>query len=212
MSLFVADREKRILDRFAKDRSRAMADLYNGYAPYLAGVAYRYVCDGDRMKDVLQESFIKIFSNIGTFEYRGKGSLKAWMVRVVVNECLQELRRSSRTAQTLSIEGKAEDSGTEIVPLEIAEEPEPDVSGLSMDELVAMIARLPEGYRMVFNMYVFDEMSHKEIAAILGIKENTSASQFHKARKMLAEMIRSYRDDGGNSGKKGTETQRKNRK
>lgn len=181
MSLFATDKERKILSLFKKNDPLAMNVLYDEYAGWLTAVCARYVVDEDDRKDVLQESFIKIFTQIGTFEYRGKGSLKAWAGRIAVNEALQMLRRKAA------------------VPVETTDnlpdfpDEEPDIDDLSAEEISDLIKKLPQGYRAVFNLYAVEGRSHKEIAAMLGIKPDTSASQFHKAKNMLAKMINDYK-------------------
>ena len=95
MSLFATDRERTILRLFKNNTPQAMSILYDEYAGWLTAVCSRYVVNEEDRKDVLQESFIKIFTRINAFEYRGKGSLKAWMSRIAVNESLMMLRRSA---------------------------------------------------------------------------------------------------------------------
>ena len=88
------NKEQHIISLFKKGDQHAMDKLYMEYADYLAGVCARYISDEDEVKDVLQESFIKIFTQIHQFEYRGKGSLKAWLTKVVINEVLMYLRQN----------------------------------------------------------------------------------------------------------------------
>lgn len=153
--------------------------LYADYADYLIGVAERYLRQPDDVHDVMQEALIKIFSSIQHFEYRGKGSLKAWLTRVVINEALIFLRESKRLNET----------DIEKVP-DIPEEEPPDTSFLSPEQAKAVIDQLPDGYRAVFNLYAIEGKSHKEIAEMLHIKPDTSASQYHRAKNMLARIIR----------------------
>ncbi len=163
----------------------AQKEIYLRYVRYLTAVCARYIIRDEDLKDVLQESFVKIFSSIGRFEYRGEGSLKAWMTRIVVNEALKFLRRedtrftfiSGRHDLPESIDDDSPD-GVEEVPPEIIQE---------------MIRSLPAGYRMVFNLYMFEEKSHREIASLLHIGESTSASQLHRAKAILARQIEEYR-------------------
>ena len=140
-----------------------------------------YISDEETLKDVVQESFIKIFTGIGEFTYRGKGSLKAWATKIAVNEALMQLRKDKQFIYSLQ-------------EAEIGNSPDedPDTEGLGMETLLFFIRKLPPGYRAVFNLYVIEEKSHKEIAEILQIQPNTSASQFLRAKRMLAEMIREY--------------------
>lgn len=181
MSLSATGKERAILSLFKKGDPSAMGVLYGEYAGWLTAVCSRYVGNGDDCKDVLQETFIKIFTQIGTFEYRGKGSLKAWAGRIAVNEALQTLRRKAATPV----------ENAETLP-DLPDE-EPDVESLSAQEIADMIKKLPQGYRTVFNLYAVEGRSHKEIAATLGIRPDTSASQFHKAKNMLAKMINDYK-------------------
>lgn len=173
--------EKETVSMIVRGDISAKKYLYCQYAPYMTGVCARYITDHEDVRDILQESFLKIFSSIESFEYRGPGSLKGWMTRIVVNESLKFLKRVCRF---------------ELIPLneeidEIAEE-EPDIDGIPLSELHAMIRELPIGYRTILNLFVFEEKSHKEIAKMLGIKENTSASQYHRAKNLLAEKIKKY--------------------
>ena len=140
MSLFATDRERTILRLFKNNTPQAMSILYDEYAGWLTAVCSRYVVNEEDRKDVLQESFIKIFTRINAFEYRGKGSLKAWMSRIAVNESLMMLRRSATNPADT----------TDNLP-DIPDE-EPDTDNLSAEEIAEMIKKLPQGYRVVFNL------------------------------------------------------------
>ncbi len=176
--IFAIDKEKAILSAFSGGDPGFVDRLYAEYADYLAGVCSRYIADDDDMKDVLQEAFIRIISKMDSFKYRGKGSLRAWVTRIAVNECLQFLRRKKKEPEHL------EESFAADVP-----DVDPEVAGLSFDTLVGLIRRLPDGYREVLNLYAVEGKSHKEIGEILNIKPDSSASQFHRAKNMLARMI-----------------------
>ena len=156
-----------------------MKILYGRYAGYLTAVCARYIPDDDEVKDILQEAFIKIFQSIDRFSWRGEGSLKAWMSRIVVNDSLKALRRKKPLPlpETLA---------------EVASEEEPPFDGVPMPVIQDLIRRLPDGYRTVFNLFVFEDKSHKEIASLLGIKENSSASQLFHAKALLARWIKDY--------------------
>lgn len=180
MILLWKDKEKHIVNLFQKGEPSAMDKLYMEYADYLSGVCARYISDEDTLKDVLQESFIKVFTQIHQFEYRGKGSLKAWITRIAINEALIQLRKEK--------EHYPLDENLTNLP-----EEEPDVEDIDNKTLLTFIQKLPPGYRAVFNLFVIEEKSHKEIAEILQIQPGTSASQFLRAKKMLAEMIREYK-------------------
>lgn len=156
-----------------------MKMLYDRYVGYLTAVCARYIPDDDDMKDILQEAFVKIFRTMGSFTWRGEGSLKAWMSKIVVNDSLKALRRKKPLPLS------------ETLPEPIDEE-EPAFADVPLDVIQGMIRQLPDGYRTVFNLYVFEDKSHREIASLLGIKENSSASQLHHAKAMLARWIKDY--------------------
>lgn len=170
--------EQHILQLFARGDSRAMDVLYAEFADYLTGVCLRYVPQPDDMRDVLQEALIKIFSSVGSFCYRGEGSLKAWLARVVINEALMFLRNKKKMMFV--------DSERDIP--DTPEDP-PDTSGLTAEMVDEALRQLPDGYRAVFNLYAIEGRSHKEIAELLGIKPDTSASQYHRAKAMLARIL-----------------------
>ena len=154
--------------------------FYERYAGYLTAVCARYIVDRDTLKDVLQESFIKIFGHIDQFEYRGEGSVRAWVTRIGVNHSLKALRRKGRMSYVD----------------DLPDEPEEPLDGglphIQPEVLQEMIRSLPDGYRAVFNLFVFEKKSHKEIAGLLGIKEDSSASQYFRARATLAKKIKAY--------------------
>lgn len=176
------DRELQIVHSILEGSRPAMADLYRRHIGYLAAACSRYVSSDEDVKDILQTSFLKIISSLDKFEWRGPGSLRAWMTRITVNESLKFIKENERSRKMVE----------NYVPEDGPEE-EPDTENISAEVLQEMIRQLPVGYRTVFNLYVFEEKSHKEIAAMLGITESTSASQFHRARALLASKIREYR-------------------
>lgn len=173
------DEERQILRRFEARDSDAPRILYEKYVRYLTAVCSRYV-DDEYVSDILQDSFITIFRGIPSFEYRGEGSLKAWMTRIAVNLSLKHVRQNSR--MVFVDLGQAEDID------------EPQTEEIPPDVLHGFIRKLPDGYRMIFNLYVIEGRSHAEIAQALGIKESTSASQLHRAKSLLAKMIREYQN------------------
>lgn len=179
--------EERLVALAKEQDTASIKAIYDSYVQYLAAVCRRYVPSEDDVKDVLQESFVKIFSSLDRFTWHGTGSLKSWMRKIVVNESLMFLRRkSSEKAETFSVRDDLPD---------VASDDEPEVENIPLDVLQRMIRDMPQGYRTVFNLYVFEQLSHKEIAALLGISENTSCSQFSRAKSMLARRIREYRNE-----------------
>lgn len=180
--------EQRLVERLQQADKTAAREFYTRYIDDLAGVCMRYIADEESLKDVLQNAFANIFSHISDFEYRGEGSLLAWAKRIVVNESLRFLKAEKH-----------------FEPLQqnydVAEEDADDnfsISGIPPDIIHQMMSRLPVGYRTVLNLYVLEGKSHQEIARLLGFGSDTSASQLHKAKKMLAKMIRKYNDENPN--------------
>ena len=157
----------------------AMKMLYDRYVGYLTAVCTRYIQDDDDVKDILQEAFIKVFKSMDRFSWRGNGSLKAWLTRIVVNDSLKALRRKKPLSLSATL-------------AEPVEEEEPAFGAVPLDVIQGMIRKLPDGYRTVFNLFVFEDKSHKEIASLLGIKENSSASQLFHAKALLARWIKDY--------------------
>lgn len=174
--------EEEIIRLVQRGDTTAMKSLYGRHIRYLTAVCSRYVARDEDVKDVLQESFLRIFSSIGRFEYRGEGSLRGWMTRIVINESLKLIRREQRI-ETVDLK---QDYAA-------ADDPPPETGDIPAETLHEMIRSLPAGYRTVFNLYVMEQKSHREIAALLDISENTSASQLHRAKAMLAEKIKRYR-------------------
>ena len=175
--------EERWLRKALDGDNTATEWIYRKHVRYLSALCSRYITEDEDIKDVLQESFIKIFTSLDSFEYRGEGSLKAWMAKITLNETLKFVRNNSRLPID-SIDDK---------DMNIADGDSMETEDIPTDVLHRFIRELPDGYRTVFNLYVIDDKSHKEIAQLLGIKENTSASQLHKAKSMLAQKIKHYR-------------------
>ena len=149
----------------------------------MLGVCLRYTGDRDTAQDLLHDGFIKIFSSFDKFTWRGEGSLRAWMERVMVNTALQYLRKSDVLSQSTPWEEVPEDYE------------EPDASAVEMIPqavLMRFIEELPAGYRTVFNLYTFEEKSHKEIAQLLGINEKSSASQLFRAKSVLTKRVKEW--------------------
>jgi|SRR5574344_54955 RNA polymerase sigma factor (sigma-70 family) len=177
------DNEQMLLRRIASGDEKATGMLYSRYVRYLTAVCSRYIRSDEDVKDVLQDCFIKIFSSVRSFEYRGEGSLKGWMTKIVINETLKFIQRNSRL-DFVELNNEKMDLPDE----------EPNMEGISSSVIYEMIRSLPDGYRTIFNLYVIEEKSHKEIADLLNIKESTSASQLHRAKAILADKIRQYND------------------
>jgi RNA polymerase sigma-70 factor (ECF subfamily) len=161
--------------------------LYNAYSSKMMAVSLRYFPDRMQAEDVLHNAWLKIFDKINTF--KSEGSLEGWMKRVVANEAINELRRISRQGLRLSFdEFRKEESGLQM-DFSYNEQEDEVNQRFSAEQLLSALHALPDGYRTVFNLYVFEKMKHHEIASLLGISDNTSKSQLHKARMMLQKKL-----------------------
>lgn len=177
------NKEQILVKQLLKKEEAAWKELFGAYSGNLTYVCSRYIAEKEDVHDVLQNSFIKMFRSIESFEYRGNGSLRAWMTRIVVNESLKYIRRNNDFKSAVEVEDLSD----------IPEEEEPDFEEVPQEDIMKMIRTLPEGYRTVFNLYVFEKKSHKEISGLLGIAENSSASQFHRAKALLVQKIKEFK-------------------
>lgn len=171
--------ERQLLDAIQRGERAALRRLYDRYSGYAMAIGLRYIPDCDEARDVLQDSFVKILTSIGRFDYRGEGSLKSWVSRIVANRAIDYIKQHQRL------------QFTDEVPENINEE-EPEIGGVPPDILDSMIGQLPAGYRMVLNLFVFEQLSHRDIALRLGITESASTSQLFRAKRMLQRMVREY--------------------
>ena len=176
--------EQRLVKRLQEGDKTAAREFYSLYADRLAGVCSRYITDEEDLKDVFQNALVHIFSHIADFEYRGVGSLQAWTTRVMVNESLRFLR--TKKHEIVQLDNVAVDE---------IDDDDPSISDIPPDTIRQMLSSLPTGYRTVLNLFFFEDVSHQEIAQLLGIKKDTSASQLHKAKKLLLKMIKKYNED-----------------
>ncbi|MCQ2242663.1 MAG: RNA polymerase sigma factor [Bacteroidaceae bacterium] len=170
-----------ILSLYATDSEQALRVLYLRDSGYLNAVCHRYICNDSDAEDVLQDSFLKIFGNIGKYKSQKGASLRSWMSRVVANNAIDLLRKQRKLKEIPACDYQN-------LPDE-----DPDLDGIPIDVFHKMIRQLPDVYRAVLNLHVFEEKTHKEIARILGIKENTSYSHFHRAKNLLADKIKRYK-------------------
>ena len=157
-----------------------MQRLYMRFSRYAMGVGLRIVPEREDTLDIVQDAFVSILTSIGTFEYRGEGSLRAWVARIVTNHALNWLRDHHRLQLS------------DQLPDDIAEEEDAPIEKVPPDILNGMINRLPRATRLIVNLHAFGQMPHQEIAQKLGISAKTSMSQFSRAKRQLAEMIKEY--------------------
>jgi RNA polymerase sigma-70 factor (ECF subfamily) len=176
---------EQLVKRIRQKDQRAMNQFYQMYVEELSSVCYRYVPTKSDAKDVLQNSFVKIFTKMQTFEYRDKQSFEGFLVKVVVNEALCFLRERKRLMFVNLDEALTEETDDE--------EPKPE--RITADELHLLIRELPDGYRTVVNLHVFEGYSHQKIADLLGITASTSASQLYFAKRLLAKKIKALMNE-----------------
>jgi len=160
---------KGCLENDRKEQER----LYRMFADEMYNVCLTYDQDKEAAKDILQDAFIKVFRNID--QYNGSGSLKGWVRRVVVNTALDHLRRKKGEERLVDIDSISE---KQVLT-------ETNASHSSTKEILVAVSRLPEGARLVFNLFALEGYSHKEIAEKLNISEGTSKSQYSRARQLL---------------------------
>lgn len=167
-------------------RAESAESLYVKFAPALLSVCLRYCGNRADAEDVLHDGFIKIIRSLPSFKPRSDGSAVAWMKRIMVNTSLNYIRDHAKENRFLDL-----DPIVERLPAEETEEGWFDeyAEKIDPDKVMELICELPAGYRAVFNLYVFESYSHKEIAGLLGCSENTSKSQLSKARAMLRKKL-----------------------
>ena len=167
---------KRLIENCKKENTKAQGELYTLYSGKLFSLCLKYSRNSVEAQDNLQDAFLTIFRSIG--QYSHKGSFEGWMKRITINTVLQKYRK---------------ERVFEIINEEYIEEPEVEIeeSNLSLDFLLELIQTLPDRYRLVFNLYVLDGYSHKEIATMMDITTGTSKSNLARARMILKTKIES---------------------
>ncbi len=167
--------DEKVIQGLKNEDRKTQQWLYDKYAPILLGICRRYVKVMEDAEDVLIDTFFKIFTNI--HQYKGAGSFEGWMKRIAVNESLMLLRKNHNFRLTVEI------SNVEIVTKSSA------LDTLQERDVMALLQKLPTGYRTIFNMYVVEGYKHREIAEQLNISINTSKSQLILAKKRLRTLL-----------------------
>lgn len=167
-----------LLDDLRKNSAKARSRLYHLYAKKLLGICMRYTKNRYEAEDVLHDAFLKIYTKIDQFT--GDGSFEGWLKRITTNTAIQFLRDRSKELKTMDIEEYEGD---------VSEDLEIGLPDLSPSQLMELIQKLPNGYRLVFNMYVFEQMSHNDISEQLNISVGTSKSQLSRAKLFLRNEI-----------------------
>jgi RNA polymerase sigma factor (sigma-70 family) len=158
---------------------RMQEELYRRFSPRMYAVCLRYASNSEEAEDILQEGFIKIFKKLDS--YRGDGSFEGWIRRIFVNTAIEHFRRR-RYLQPVT---EKEENTVEGKYLSV-------LDSLAEKDIMELIRQLSPGYRTVFNMYVVEGYTHKEIGDMLGISEGTSKSQLSRAKVILQDMVKKY--------------------
>jgi len=169
--------EEVLLQGCIKNDASAQQELYQRYSPKMLSVCYRYAKTREDAEDMLQEGFIKVFSQINKFEKRG--SLEGWILRIIVHTCINHLKKNKKFNDNVDLAHAGN--------LVIREDYIPSI--IQAKQIVETIRTLPVGYRTVLNLYAIEGYSHKEIGQLLDIEESTSRSQYTRAKTMLEEML-----------------------
>jgi len=168
-----------LIEKCKQQDAKAQSVLYKQYSNVLFGICLKYSPNRAEAEDNLQDAFITIFSRIE--QYQGKGSFEGWIKRITVNTALQKYRK--KKVYDISNEQQIEDVDVEI-----------EETKVPLDFLLKIIQELPDRYRLVFNLYVLDGYSHKEIAEMLGISDGTSKSNLARARMILKTKVTDFNE------------------
>lgn len=160
-----------------ENKRKFQEQLYRRYASKMYAICLSYCGESPAAKDVLQDGFVKVFKKMDAYQFEGK--LEAWIRKIVTNTAIDYYRRSSRLNRY--IEDKAMEDAYE--------ETESVLSQLSMKDILDNLKKLPDGARIIFNLYAIEGFNHKEISEKLKISEGTSKSQFSRARSMLKSLL-----------------------
>ena len=169
-----------IIEQCKAEKAWAQEKLFKLFAPKMLGVCRRYLVSIDDARDAMQDGFVKVFLNIN--KYEGRSSFNTWITRIMMNTAIDMVKKINKVQFVRDDYFFNDDNA-----LLDDDFVEPD--GLSQKQLLEIIDKLPNGYKIVFNMYAIDGLPHKDIATILGISEGTSKSQLNRARAFLKTEI-----------------------
>jgi RNA polymerase sigma factor (sigma-70 family) len=179
MNAFIHMSDEEIIKSCISGETRAQKLLFDRYSRRMMGICLRYAQGREEAEDMLQDGWIKVFRNLNSFRF--EGSAEGWIKRIMVNTCLDNLRKTKKMFNQVEIEAVQE-----ILPVETGTS---SADILSEKDLLKMIHQLSPGYRTVFNLFAIEGYSHKEIADMLSITESTSKSQYSRARVQLQKMF-----------------------
>ena len=171
--------ENELIQLAVENNRQAQQQIYTQFSPKMLSVCRQYIKDIHQAEDIMITAFMKVFTNLKNFQHTG--SFEGWIRRIMINECISFIR----------VEKKLKYSEDETYFEESCNNIE---SQFSIDDIQFMIDSLPDGYKMVFNLYAIEGYKHHEIATMLGIKEGTSKSQLSHARKMLQGQINTLKN------------------
>ena len=169
--------EEAILKGCLQNDPTAQRELYNRYSPKMLSVCYRFAHNREDAEYMLQEGFIKIFSQMHTFGNRG--AFEGWIRRIIVHTCINILKKNKKFNESVDI--------IHATGAMVREESVPSI--VQAKQIVECIRMLPIGYRTVLNLYALEGYSHREIGTMLDIEESTSRSQYTRAKAMLEEIL-----------------------
>lgn len=169
--------ESTLVEKCVDGDQRAQRALFEKYAPKMLGVCMRYAKNIEQAEDVLQDGFVKVFTKM--VDFKGGGSLEGWIRRIMVNTSLDQIRKNAKFQDNISMD---------LMDYKI-EFHSHILEGLIEEDLLNLINDMPVGYRTVFNLFAIEGYSHKEIAEELEISENTSKSQYSRARAYLQQKL-----------------------
>lgn len=169
--------EEAILQGCLKNQPAAQQELYSKYSPKMLAVCYRFARNREDAEDMLQESFIRVFTQIHQFQ--SKGSFEGWIRRIIVHTCINHLKKHKKFNDSVDI--------SQAHTLQVREDSVPSI--IQAKQVVECIRMLPIGYRTVLNLFAIDGYTHREIAQMLDIEESTSRSQYTRAKAMLEQIL-----------------------
>ena len=169
--------EEAILSGCLQNDAGAQRELYARYSPKMLSVCYRFAHNREDAEDMLQEGFIKVFSQVHTFQ--NKGAFEGWVRRIMVHTCINHLKKNKKFNESVDL--------IHANGMQVREESVPSI--VQAKQIVECIRLLPLGYRTVLNLYAIEGYSHKEIAGMLDVEESTSRSQYTRAKQMLEDIL-----------------------
>jgi RNA polymerase sigma-70 factor (ECF subfamily) len=172
--------ENELIDGCLNNVRKAQKLLYEKYSSKMFGVCMRYAKSKEEAEDILSDSFVQVFVKLSSF--KREGSFEGWIRRIVVN--------TSITAYRNNLKFNLNDEISEVHQL--SDDNETAIDLLNVQQIKSIIQQMPDGYRMIFNLYVIEGYNHREIAELIGINEGTSKSQFSKAKKWLQNRLIKY--------------------